>query len=219
MDAPSINVADVPAGGTYVAGPFPWTPTEVGHECAFAIVECDNDRAVTQDLQATDHVQHSDLVPFDNNIAQRNLAPTAAKGKMVRGFYVSNPYFEPVTVSLQFESTLPRGWRYSTNIVSPEAIRLAPRQRRWVEVLIDQAEGPEVTNFAVPYNLAITGTIEGAVVGGMTFYLAPPSAFPTTPIPPCPIVCPSDLFCLNIPWAQCDVEGEIEIKLRFRRKC
>ena len=32
-------------------------------------------------------------------------------------------------------------------------------------------------------------------------------------------VCPSDLFCLNIPWKECDFEGEVDIKLRFRRKC
>ena len=32
-------------------------------------------------------------------------------------------------------------------------------------------------------------------------------------------ICPSDLFCMNIPWKECDVEGEIDIKLRFRRKC
>jgi hypothetical protein len=28
-----------------------------------------------------------------------------------------------------------------------------------------------------------------------------------------------DLLCLNIPWDECDIEGEIEVKLRFRRKC
>jgi hypothetical protein len=37
--------------------------------------------------------------------------------------------------------------------------------------------------------------------------------------PPRREVCPSDLFCLNIPWRECDVEGELDLKLRFRRKC
>jgi hypothetical protein len=38
--------------------------------------------------------------------------------------------------------------------------------------------------------------------------------------PPRPLeVCPPDLFCLNIPWRECDIEGEVDIKLRFRRKC
>jgi hypothetical protein len=29
---------------------------------------------------------------------------------------------------------------------------------------------------------------------------------------------PRDLWCLNIPWDECDIEGEIELKLRFRKK-
>lgn len=39
--------------------------------------------------------------------------------------------------------------------------------------------------------------------------------------PPCqPEVCPPpDLFCLNIPWRECDIEGELDLKIRFRRKC
>jgi hypothetical protein len=32
-------------------------------------------------------------------------------------------------------------------------------------------------------------------------------------------VCPPDLFCLNIPWRECDIEGELDIKLKFRKKC
>lgn len=32
-------------------------------------------------------------------------------------------------------------------------------------------------------------------------------------------VCPPDLFCLNIPWKDCDIEGELDLKIRFRRKC
>jgi hypothetical protein len=41
---------------------------------------------------------------------------------------------------------------------------------------------------------------------------------------PCPPqhpkeICASDLFCLNIPWKECDIEGELDIKLRFKRKC
>jgi hypothetical protein len=30
---------------------------------------------------------------------------------------------------------------------------------------------------------------------------------------------PRDLWCMNIPWHECDIEGEIEIKLRFRKPC
>lgn len=127
-------------------------------------------------------VAESDLVPFDNNIAQRNLYPTAAKGKMIRGFWVSNPNFERSLVTLNFESTLPRGWTYHTNLAST-AIDLGPRERRWVEVTVDQGTGPEVTDFANPPALTISGTIGGKLIGGMSFYTAPPSAFPPPPHP------------------------------------
>jgi hypothetical protein len=30
---------------------------------------------------------------------------------------------------------------------------------------------------------------------------------------------PRDLWCLNIPWNECDIEGELDLKLRFRKKC
>jgi hypothetical protein len=44
--------------------------------------------------------------------------------------------------------------------------------------------------------------------------LLPPPVCP----PPKPVR-PPELFCLNIPWEECDIEGELEVKLRFRRKC
>jgi hypothetical protein len=216
-DTPSIAFANIPAGGKHVFGPFPWTPTHVGHECVFAIAECTNDHAVTQDLAPMTTVAHSDLVPFDNNIAQRNLYPTAAKGKMIRGFWVSNPNFERSLVKLHFESTLPNGWTYHTNLATTEGIDLAPRDRRWVEVTIDQGTGPEITDFANPPAITISGSIGGKLIGGMSFYAAPPSAFPAPhKEPPCEVIKPSDLFCLNIPWKDCEIEGDLDIKLRFR---
>jgi hypothetical protein len=219
---PSLTVADIPAGGTHIFGPFPWTPMHVGHECVFAIVECANDRAVTQDLLSSDVVAHADLVPFDNNIGQRNLYPTASKGKMTRGFYVSNPLFERTVVQLHFESTLPKGWTFHSNLATENLIHLAPRERRWVEVYIDQAEGAEVTDFTNAPALVISGSINGRLIGGMGFYVAPPSAFPATHHKPsgpvCEITKPEDLFCMNIPWKDCDFEGEINLRLRFWSK-
>jgi hypothetical protein len=35
---------------------------------------------------------------------------------------------------------------------------------------------------------------------------------------PC-AVRPRDLWCMNIPWDECDIEGEVDVKLRFRKKC
>jgi len=222
MNTPSISVPNVvpgPAGA--VVGPFDWTPTVVGHECVLVTVECANDRAVTQDLLPTDVVAHSDLVPFDNNIAQRNLVPTAPKGATVRGFNVGNPFAEPHTVRLHFDDDLPEGWRWRANSPNVETIELGPFEQRWVEVSIDQADGEEITTFEEPRTLTVTGTIEGRVIGGMTFYVAPPSTFLPSPEPSDlgrDVTCREDLLCLNLPWGDLIVEGELDLHMRFRSK-
>ena len=220
-DTPSITVPNVLPGPSnrVVVGPFPWTPTVVSHECVLAVVECANDHAVTQDLAAGAHVGDGDLVPFDNNIAQRNLAPTPAKQGGKRRFTIRNPFDTPKEMGLEITHNLPRGWRWSLS--EPERVKLEPRERRWVEITIDRAEGPEVTSFDEPHQLQVTGVIDGRVIGGMTFYLAPPSAFGE-----------SDgevhrrfgareleeLLELNVPWQDCEFEGEVDIRMRFRRK-
>jgi hypothetical protein len=220
---PSINVPNVAPGpaGAIVVGPFDWTPTVVGHECVLVTVECANDRALTQDLLASDVVSHSDLVPFDNNIAQRNLVPTEAKGSSVRGFNVGNPFAEPHTVHLYFEDDLPKGWRWRANDSNIEKIELGPYEQRWIEIAIDQADGEEVTTFEQTHKLTITGTIEDRVIGGMTFYIAPPSTFLPSPHDTGSgrdVASRDDPQCLNLPWNDLIVEGELNLHLRLKSK-
>jgi len=33
------------------------------------------------------------------------------------------------------------------------------------------------------------------------------------------VCAPRDLFCLHIPWNECDLEGEVDIKFRFKKRC
>src|SRR5215208_6085314 len=137
---------------------------------------------------------------------------------MMRGFYVRNPELEVRTIALHFDSSLPEGWRWQTNIVGDQ-VRLGPLERQWVEFVIDQAGGQEAGQFGEPHTLTVTGTIDDRVIGGMTFYVAPPSAFGQPPRKTeVTDVSLQDLFRLNIPWQECEVEGEIEIKLRFHKK-
>jgi hypothetical protein len=221
MDTPSLAVANIlpgPANGV-VVGPFDWTPTEVGHECVLVIVESANDPAVTQNLAASAHVNHSDLVPFDNNIAQRNLVPTAPKGTTKRGFWITNPELEPRTVELRVEDNLPDGWRWRLNLADPAAVRLGGLERRWVELTIDQAEGAAVTDFRVPARVTLAGSIEGRGIGGMTFYVAPPEATrPSRPGRAGEVELTNPLLCLNLPWEDLEVEGELELRMRFRSR-
>src|SRR5262249_26444382 len=155
MDTPSITVPNVLPGvaNHVVFGPFPWTPTVVGHECVLAVVECANDHAVIQDLLAGDHAADGDLVPFDNNIAQRNLNPTPAKTGGKYRFVVRNPFEAAKTLELRIQSTLPEGWSWHV----PQRVPLAPRERSWVELTIDRRGGMEVTRFDKPFQLQVTG--------------------------------------------------------------
>lgn len=51
------------------------------------------------------------------------------------------------------------------------------RAVRQSALVIGQASGSAVADFSQPFQLAVTGTIDGHLIGGMTFYVAPPSAF------------------------------------------
>ncbi|MEU1935511.1 hypothetical protein ACH49O_08035 [Streptomyces coeruleorubidus] len=66
----------IPAGGSVRVGPFVWTPQIVDHECLVAVVHGAPDPAVTATLNGP--VPHGHLVRFDNNVAQRNVAPQLA---------------------------------------------------------------------------------------------------------------------------------------------
>jgi hypothetical protein len=224
MDTPSITVPNVAPGvaNHVVVGPFPWTPTVVGHECVLAVVECANDHAVTQDLGAGDHVYDGDMVPFDNNIAQRNLNPTSSKTGGKYKFVVRNPFETAHAVELAVTSSLPKGWHWS---LPDRRIELGPNERRWVEIAIERGEGEEVTRFDTPHLVQVTGLIDGRPIGGISFYIAPPSAFPGAHGQPheggevCAIEgsC-EDLVKLDIPWRDCDIEGEMDLRLRFKRR-
>lgn len=178
MDTPSVTVPNVLPGtvNAVVVGPFPWTPSVVGHECAFAIVECANDRAITQDLAPGSHVAEHDLVPFDNNVAQRNLAPTMAKKGGKFAFTVHNPYETASVMELQIASTLPTGWTHELS--HGERIELKPNERRRIAITLNPNDTPEPRKLGTNYALRVNGVIEGQLIGGMTFYLAPPTAFP-----------------------------------------
>jgi hypothetical protein len=215
-------------GQHLVVGPFDWTPTVVGHECVLAIVENAHDRAVSQDLAATDVAYDGQMVPFDNNIAQRNLAPTPAAGGGKHRFSVRNPFDRQSLIRLVVDADLPRGWTY--RLANEGRLELAPHEKRWVDLVIEREDGLVVKDFTKPRTLRITGMADDVAIGGMTYYLAPPSAFPShhhghghehgeggghhgewTPGEG------FDLMPLHIPWGECAIEGEIDIRVRFRK--
>ena len=125
LPAPGTPSISIPAGRDVTVGPFRWTPDVRGHECLLMMVSAEGDRS-NGDLAtgfpcARGPTPHWRLVPFDNNIAQRNVAPVTggrSSGLMAefknRRFMVANPTDQPIKI--QIEVTLPKflqelGWR------------------------------------------------------------------------------------------------------------
>jgi hypothetical protein len=69
------TIAAAPGAGIIV-GPFAWTPTAAGTQAVLVVVESADDPALTQDLPAGAQVDWMDLVPFDNNLAVREVRVT-----------------------------------------------------------------------------------------------------------------------------------------------
>jgi hypothetical protein len=80
-------------------------------------------------------------------------------------------------MQLRVDARLPEGWRCT--LTSPRKVRLKPGERRWIELAIERAGGKPVKGDEEDrYRVQVAGVIDGNVVGGISFYLAPPSAFP-----------------------------------------
>jgi hypothetical protein len=82
MTTPSLPLGTIPSRGAAVVGPFVWTPQFVGDESMLMIASADGDLPNTDTRTglpcATGPTPHQRLVPFDNNIGQRNVTPVSA---------------------------------------------------------------------------------------------------------------------------------------------
>jgi zinc metalloprotease ZmpB len=68
--------APVPSGGTTVVGPFSWKPPAAGVNCLLASASATGDASNADTVNGP--LPNWRLVPFDNNIAQRNVTAVAA---------------------------------------------------------------------------------------------------------------------------------------------
>lgn len=85
VTTPQLSAAGpLSPGGQMVVGPFEWTPQVSGRESLLASVSAPDVSGVPGDLSNADTVNgpipHWQLVPFDNNLAQRLVSPTAGAG-------------------------------------------------------------------------------------------------------------------------------------------
>ena len=104
MEGGAMAGADIEPGGETVVGPFVWEPAHEGHECMLAVASAVGDPANDRTVGRSMPMRR--LVPFDNNIAQRNVAPVAGGGGIGglvdsftgRTFRVRNPEDRTVQV-------------------------------------------------------------------------------------------------------------------------
>lgn len=192
MDTPEIAVGTLAAGAEIVVGPFEWTPTNVGHECLFASVSADEDESNADTVLGD--IPHWRLVPFDNNIAQRNVSPEEPDADALtnsltgRSFWVNNPYDKSVMAELEVE--LPaflrrRKWRIVFKTPGGTRIKLQPRGSQ--KVTFNLVPGKRFRKSDVPKkgaDIHILTTIENHVVGGMTYFIDPKLKYRLPELPP-----------------------------------
>ena len=131
----TLTITDpIPAGGAVRVGPFVWTPQIVDHECLLAIVHGADDPAITSTLTGT--VPHDQLVRFDNNVGQRNVAPqmSVPGGKT------------------KLKLTLHGGLTRSTNTLTLDASAMPP------DTLVTAKTLNRVVDQATLSGLTVTGT-------------------------------------------------------------
>ena len=190
MTTAQVNVAgSIPPGGSAVAGPFQWTPEVEGHECLLMAASATGDPSNIDPGSAlpcaAGPTPEWRLVPFDNNLGQRNVAPVAGGGGLKgllasfhrRRFWVKNPFDRRVKIELkpQLPKVLSeRGWKV-TFTGSTGGFSLAPGAER--EVRVGLVAGREISPEDVKADrtraIEIQVVADGAILGGRTYQRDP----------------------------------------------
>lgn len=184
MDVPTLPAAGpLASGGSTIIGPFDFVPTQVGHECLLAIAHADDDPG--NDTTITGTIPEHRLVPFDNNIGQRNVHPVLPNLKaLIRRFkehyiWIRNPYKDVVKVRVLVQ--MPRflrraGWSLTAEGAT-RSFELGPRGERQVALVLEV--GDEVSDETFKRAIArgdnrleLRTYIDGDLVGGMTYLLS-----------------------------------------------
>ncbi|MFP4625780.1 MAG: hypothetical protein ACLFNI_04205 [Natronomonas sp.] len=184
MTTAELSTGSIPTGGTAIVGPFEWTPVEVGHECLLAIVDADGDLA--NDTTVGSSIPHWRFVPFDNNIAQRNVAPVAGGGGSLnlersfedRHFWANNPFDR--TVDVELDVRIPsflreRGYELRFTSRGGSSFSLGPRDSREIVMQLETGEefGPHDVQAADSRTIDVQVVIDELPLGGMSYELDP----------------------------------------------
>ena len=188
MQTAQINFpGSIAQGVTEYIGPFEWIPTNQGHECLMVTVSANGDEPNTESVL---NIPHWALVPHDNNIAQRNVAPVPGftgggidteftKAFQIFQFTVKNPYKKDVIVELQI--VLPnllksKGWRLDFPLTGSR-IAINNFDRVGVLVNMKMIPGQPFTRQDVinthDRDITVNMVAEDGLIGGMTYRIDP----------------------------------------------
>lgn len=182
MDTPSLSArGPIAPGGETIVGPFAFVPTQVGHECLLAIAQADDDAG--NDRTITGTIPENRLVPFDNNIGQRNVHPVLPNTKHLIKFlrkhplWIRNPLRKPVNCRIEIK--LPqflksRGWAMRVVSEGGTKFEMGPRDRRQVVLSIEPGEefSPKVAKRAIEkddHEIEVLTYLDDELSGGMTY--------------------------------------------------
>jgi len=192
MTTASITVpGTIAPGATTIVGPFEWMPSEIGHECMMMSVSTAGDLSNADSASglpcATGPTPHWRLVPFDNNLGQRNVAPVAGGGGLKglatsfapRRFWAKNPY--PFEALVQLEVKLPswlaeRGWRASFANPGGDSFTLPARGSRAVLLQLDPGEdfAPDEVPISTQQSTIVVRVLANSIpIGGMHYSIDP----------------------------------------------
>jgi hypothetical protein len=199
MDTASVSAGSIASGGSAIVGPLAWTPQFIGHECMLMIATADGDLANTDPATglpcATGPTPHWRLVPFDNNIGQRNVAPVSGgvTGLVAsltnRSFIARNPHDRTARITL--EAVLPvflskRRWSVRFRSAGGERFSLPARGDRKVVFSLVPGEPFQASDVAAGKDdlIEIRTRIDGLLVGGMSYHVDPSLKEPPRETPP-----------------------------------
>jgi len=195
MTTTQLSAANVPAnnGGEVTVGPFEWVPFHVGHECIFMIVSATGDASNVDNIASGDSIPEWRLVPNDNNVGQRNVAPVPGSGTSGLAAEFDGLEFElknPLTVAakMRVEATLPpllaeRGWRMEFRNRGGASFALGPGESRNVVMRLVPGQPfskADVEN-ANEKTIRLLGYAGEQLIGGLSYVLDPAITHPHRP--------------------------------------
>ena len=183
---PAIGTINPNSMQEITVGPFEWSPNinAYGHDCMLVVVSATNDPSNIDNFSLGETIEEWRLVPNDNNIGQRNVNPVPGGdglnglvlGLQDKSFWAGNPSRKAALMSVNVE--LPsllkkKGWNLRFKGVLKEEFRLKPGEKK--ELVFDLTTGEDFTKAEVESsldrNIVVSVLADGALIGGMTYYL------------------------------------------------